>query len=160
CTDMRRALGMEKVIPDEFAVVSRAPLAVPPDYSLRPPRAGAPRPQEPTTSEQAKQTIFRAGNPQPNLPAPSDTRSAGEGEILREAGAASAQSNIRDLINSEAANSGEITSSFVDRLVFWRSPDKNAAPDQVLDAGKEAERLREARAAGKPIDGGPPSNLD
>ena len=27
--------------PDEFGVVSRAPLAQPPDFSLRPPRAGA-----------------------------------------------------------------------------------------------------------------------
>ena len=46
CTSTRKALGMTKVVPDEFRVVSKAPLVVPPDYSLRPPAPGEPRPQE------------------------------------------------------------------------------------------------------------------
>ncbi|MGY8960888.1 MAG: DUF3035 domain-containing protein, partial [Alphaproteobacteria bacterium] len=40
-----RILGYEKAAPDEFSVVKRAPLALPPDYGLRPPRVGAQRPQ-------------------------------------------------------------------------------------------------------------------
>ena len=31
CTSTRQALGMTKVTPDEFRVVSKAPLVVPPD---------------------------------------------------------------------------------------------------------------------------------
>jgi len=45
CNSTRSALGMTKVTPDEFRVVTKAPLVVPPDYSLRPPaprRAAAP----------------------------------------------------------------------------------------------------------------------
>ena len=61
CTDFKRAIGMEKVIPDEFAVVSRAPLAIPPDYSLRPPQPGAAPSQEVPTQEKAKEAIFRVG---------------------------------------------------------------------------------------------------
>ena len=61
CTDTRRALGLEKSTPDEFNVVSRAPLSLPPDYRLRPPQPGATRPQEGTVQQQAKQSIFRAG---------------------------------------------------------------------------------------------------
>ena len=34
-------LGFEKSAPDEFAVVKRAPLTLPPEYGLRPPRPGA-----------------------------------------------------------------------------------------------------------------------
>ncbi len=37
---------MNKVTPDEFRVVTKAPLVVPPDYALRPPAPGKPRPQE------------------------------------------------------------------------------------------------------------------
>ena len=44
CTSAQKALGMSKVVPDEFRVVSKAPLAVPPDYALRPPAPGEPRP--------------------------------------------------------------------------------------------------------------------
>ena len=38
-------------MPDEFAVESRAPLTVPPDFDLRPPEPGAPRPQEKTAKQ-------------------------------------------------------------------------------------------------------------
>jgi len=34
-------LGFEKSAPDEFAVVKRAPLTLPPEYGLRPPSLGA-----------------------------------------------------------------------------------------------------------------------
>jgi Protein of unknown function (DUF3035) len=55
------ALGMSKRAPDEFAVVRRAPLIVPPDYDLRPPDPGAPRPNIGTTSDQAR--VAMTGNP-------------------------------------------------------------------------------------------------
>jgi hypothetical protein len=48
------ALGMGKRSPDEFAVVRRAPLIVPPDFELRPPEPGAPRPNIGRTSDQAR----------------------------------------------------------------------------------------------------------
>ena len=37
CQSASKALGMNKVTPDEFRVVTKAPLIVPPDFSLRPP---------------------------------------------------------------------------------------------------------------------------
>lgn len=51
---------MSKRSPDEFAVVRRAPLIVPPDYDLRPPDPGAPRPNIGTTSDQAR--VAMTGN--------------------------------------------------------------------------------------------------
>ena len=41
CSDAKEQLGLTRSAPDEFAVVKRAPLAMPPDYTLRPPRPGA-----------------------------------------------------------------------------------------------------------------------
>jgi hypothetical protein len=61
------ALGMSKRSPDEFAVVRRAPLIVPPDYDLRPPDPGAPRPNIGTTSDQARGAL--TGNPATGNPA-------------------------------------------------------------------------------------------
>jgi len=101
CTDLKRALGMEKVVPDEFAVVRSAPLALPPDFSLRPPRPGAPPTQEVSPTEQARQTIFRASEQPATLP-DADKRSAGENQLLRQAGAATASRDIRDTVNREA----------------------------------------------------------
>ncbi|HET6522089.1 MAG TPA: DUF3035 domain-containing protein, partial [Geminicoccaceae bacterium] len=50
-------LGLGKRSPDEFAIVKRAPLVRPPDYELRPPRPGAPRPQEPDAREAARAAL-------------------------------------------------------------------------------------------------------
>ena len=36
--------------PDEFAITTKAPLVVPPDYALRPPKPGESRPQELSSS--------------------------------------------------------------------------------------------------------------
>ena len=42
CDSARETLGLNKRAPDEFAVVPRAPLVLPPNYDLRPPEPGAP----------------------------------------------------------------------------------------------------------------------
>lgn len=64
--------------PDEFAVSRRAPLTIPPDFALVPPRPGAPRPQEADSSSQALQAMF--GGPAQRTP--------GEAAVLSEAGSA------------------------------------------------------------------------
>ena len=64
--------------PDEFAVQRQAPLAVPPDFTLIPPKPGAPRPAQGTAAQQALDALF--GGPAP--------RSAGESSLLQRAGAA------------------------------------------------------------------------
>jgi Protein of unknown function (DUF3035) len=70
CTDMKRAIGLERNPPDEFAVESRAPLEMPPDFDLRPPQPGASRPQERNSNLQARQVIEKAGPGEPGKQAP------------------------------------------------------------------------------------------
>ena len=65
CTGFSRAIGLERVSPDEFAVESRAPLTMPPEFDLRPPQPGAPRPQEATAADQARRVIDTAGPGEP-----------------------------------------------------------------------------------------------
>jgi Protein of unknown function (DUF3035) len=65
CTDFKRVVGLEQVAPDEFAVESRAPLTMPPDFDLRPPHPGAPRPQEVSTATKAREAIDTAGPGKP-----------------------------------------------------------------------------------------------
>src|SRR6185437_16216219 len=57
CKSASAAFGLEKVTPDEFRVVTKAPLTLPPDYSLRPPQPGEPRPQELQPESAARQAI-------------------------------------------------------------------------------------------------------
>jgi hypothetical protein len=150
CTDLRRAFGMEKVIPDEFAVVSRAPLAIPPDYSLRPPQPGAAPSQEVPAQDRAKEAVFRVGQQQASLPPPATQRSPGEGALLQKAGAPNADPAIREHVRDDVALTPEGQRGFVDKLLFWR---KSGPPDsnEVIDPAKEAERIKQAQAAGTPV---------
>lgn len=65
CSNWKQTLGIEPISPDEFAVESRAPLTVPPDFSLRPPEPGAPRPQETSMANKAQGIVDSAGPGQP-----------------------------------------------------------------------------------------------
>jgi hypothetical protein len=152
CSDTRRAIGLEKTPPDEFSIVSRAPLSMPPDYALRPPQPGAPRPQDLTARQQARQTIFRAGSEQQaSLTMPRGGRSDAEMAFLGHAQVSQADPNIRALVNEENSRLVEAENSFVDRLLFWRTPQP---PGTVVDAQKEQQRLRENVALGKPANEG------
>lgn len=90
CTDLKKAIGLEKSLPDEFAVESRAPLEMPPDFDLRPPQPGAPRPQEKSSDKLARQVIEEAGPGEPGKQAP-DFRLRRSEDGLPDIGAPSGQ---------------------------------------------------------------------
>jgi hypothetical protein len=147
CESFNQAIGLEKTIPDEFEVVSRAPLAIPPDYGLRPPQPGAAPTQEVSSTDQAKQTIFRAGGQDAALPG-ADQRSKGENVLLQEAGAADAAPHIRETITEEQKeDAGKVDNSFVNKLLFWEPNDKSGRTDTVIDPTLEAQQLKGGQAA-------------
>ncbi len=144
-SDQRRSLGLSKAPPDEFSVVGRAPLEMPPDFGLRPPVSGAPRPNEPTAKDQARVAVFGPTNAQPQLLA---GRTAGEAFLLDKAGAPQAQPDIRTTVEQESTKLAQEDRSFVDKLIFWRKPDE---PGVAVDPAEEAKRLKENAALGKPV---------
>ncbi|HET6223803.1 MAG TPA: DUF3035 domain-containing protein, partial [Dongiaceae bacterium] len=83
---IRESLGLNKQSPDEFAVVAHAPLTLPPDFNLRPPQPGAPRPQEGTTADQARTALFGNGQ-DTGIGAPAVDQTGGEVALLQNAGA-------------------------------------------------------------------------
>jgi hypothetical protein len=79
CSDVRAVLGMDRTGPDEFAVESRAPLLIPPDFNLRPPQPGATRPNEVTAAERARRVIDSAGPGEPGKQATFALRASSDG---------------------------------------------------------------------------------
>ncbi len=96
CSGAKESLGLVQTSPDEFKVVKRAPLAMPPEYTLRPPRAGAPRPQEQSMSEEARQVVF-GGSAEQEQP----STSSAEELLLQELGTEHADPNIRAAVESD-----------------------------------------------------------
>ena len=91
--------------PDELAVARRAPLTIPPDFALVPPRPGAPRPQEADSSTQALNAMFGGMAP----------RSAAESAVVNQAGTVAnpgIRSDVADA-NTVVVNKGAVTKDIV-----------------------------------------------
>ncbi len=146
CEGVRDQLGLTKQAPDEFSVVTKAPLVLPPDFSLRPPQPGATGPQENSPRAAAREALIGGGKNGER--AAQSGPSKGERALLRMAGAAQTRPDIREVIDRETAQLIADSATFADRLMFWQS---QPPPGTVVDAEKEAQRLRENLAAGKPV---------
>ena len=149
CSGVQKSLGLTKSKPDEFRVVARAPLSLPPDFTLRPPQPGAIRPQEGSATQQARTAVFRADDGQSDAltaAALADGRSRGEHALLNAAGALNSDSAIRQTVDLETQQINDESSDFIDTLVFWRDSEQ---PGVIVDAQAEAARLRENAALGR-----------
>ncbi len=142
----RDPLGLkEKKPPDEFAVVKSRPLILPPDYALRPPTPGAPRPQETAPTDAARTILFQRELEAAKV-------SQGEGALLSAAGAQAANPNIRTEINRETATIEEKSSGIADAILFWQKDGRG--PEAILDPDAEAERLKKNKEQGLPANEG------
>lgn len=132
-------LGMNRDNPDEFEVTTRAPLAIPSDFSLPPPQPGAPRPQEPATEVSAEAVL----DPSVELQNHAAAESAGQDALVAAAGPG-APADIRQTIEAERKQLND-TSGIGNTLAFWQKP---PTPGKIVNASKEAARLQ---AIGIPI---------
>jgi hypothetical protein len=147
-SSLSRTFGLVRDTPDEFTVVTRAPLSMPPDFALRPPQPGAPRPQELSDRAQAESALV----PESVLAGTRGGVSPGQAALIRDAGGG-APSDIRQRVDREA-RLGANEDSFVDKVLYWRKSDSQKA---VVDPTLEAKRLQQNSALGQsPMTGDTP----
>jgi hypothetical protein len=151
CESTRETFGLNKQSPDEFAVVSRAPLSLPPDFTLRVPEPGAARPQTGTTTEQARR-ILVGDNPNGVKREINDgSRSRGQVALLSASGAQYADPEIRSTVDRETSIFISESEGVIDDLLFWQ--DKQD-PNSIVDPAAEAKRIRDQQALGDSVSGG------
>ena len=134
CSGVNQALGLDKIAPDEYRVVAKAPLVVPPDYSLRPPAPGEPRPQELQPESQARLAILGERE--------ATTRSSGETLLVDRAGAKKADPLIRYVMDDEFGSIAHKDKSFADTVMFWKK-DAPAPVSQVDTTGAPIDPIAE-----------------
>lgn len=166
CEDgaVRNTLGLNRPAPDEFTVVSRPPLSLPPEFTLRPPRPGE-EPRGVPMDEKARSlltgTAATAKSDADTLEAPTvetavtpvlrnDALSGGANSLLKRAGADGADESIRSKLGEDATRPRDTSTAttLIDQL---SGADKN---EPVVDAKKEAARLRDNKDSGKPLSEG------
>ena len=138
CNSLSDSIGLNPRAPDEFTVVAQAPLTMPPNFALRPPVPGAPRPQTLDVQQQAQATLLGAA------PAGGGARTPGEEALLANAGADQAEPGIRALVDLENAQLLALNQGFLQQLLAFQRP------STVINPVEEAERLRAEGAVGLP----------
>lgn len=180
CTDGNVAdtLGLNRSAPDEFTVVSRPSLAVPPEFNLRPPVPGAP-PRAPSAEATARGLVLgQPAEPQETIDTIVEptgatavtpvvrregTSQAAEA-FLSKAGADKASDTIRTQLGADATTPVDTSKA----TSLYEKMTGAAKNEPVVDAKKEAERLRANKDEGKAVNEGdvpvepvkPPSVVD
>jgi len=171
--EVRDTLGLSKKAPDEFVVVSRPPLAVPPDFNLVPPEPGKQGPRH-SAEAMAKSALLGEEKPASNgvfgvdgelgeftlegfsassapesavIPVTSvDMGSAATSNFLSKTGAEKADPEIRTKLGKDERDPPEAkeeAGSLYEQII---GADRE---EPVVEPKGEAERLRKNKDAGK-----------
>jgi len=89
-------IGFRNNAPDEFKVVTNAPLTLPPDFTLRPPMPGAKRPQEVDVQQKAKDALFEGKNKNTEV-----STSKGEDALWQKANVSAADPHIKATLTQD-----------------------------------------------------------
>jgi hypothetical protein len=139
CQSASHALGLAKVTPDEFRVVTKAPLILPPDFALRPPAPGEPRPQELQPESAARTALLGQRS--------AEVRSDGEKLLVTRAGGDKADPLIRYVVDDEFGGLAHKDRGFADWVMFWKkgqpatAPSTDATTPTPVDAATESTRI-------------------
>ena len=146
CQGLKEAAGGGKESPDEFAVVTKALLVIPPDFNLKPPAPGTAPTNQIEPTQAAQNALFNAdpATVAATLPA---TMSPGERYLLGAAGVQNSDPTIRQQIASDTSGMRGADDSFTNDVLFWQAPSSGGTP---VDADAEAHNLDAAHAGGTP----------
>ncbi|KCZ47638.1 MULTISPECIES: DUF3035 domain-containing protein [unclassified Hyphomonas] len=128
--------------PDEFRVVTKSPLIVPPEYSLRPPGAGQSLPAE---VEAAKNDNAAAFGSTLGVNA-----SASERALVAAADANAVSPMIRTELDYEEFKTIRKSPSVADRIMFWRKDNAEDAESAAADNATGNEPVTIESTTAKP----------
>lgn len=166
--EVRNTLGLERNAPDEFVVLSRPPLSVPPEFELRPPGKGVP-PAGTSTRDAARKAVLGTSEKPASLDevdAPSnvdtavtpvlssDAASSAESRLLSRSGAENADPDIREKLGKSKPKAKSTAKSLLEKI----AGEEGAEP--LVDARKETVRVRKNAQSGKKINEGKVPTLD
>jgi hypothetical protein len=143
CESLRNAAGLQKKSPDEFAVTTKAPLVIPPDFNLRPPTPGAPPSNTRDPSTNAETALFGSADPQTVANGMRGNYTPGEKLLLANAKAQNSDPAIRARLNADQrAAVQNADRSFTDRILST-----SATPDTGKPVNADAEVAKGSKTA-------------
>ncbi|WP_336946371.1 DUF3035 domain-containing protein [Asaia sp. BMEF1] len=131
-SDVSRAFGLERSMPDEYTVTTRAPLSMPPSEQLSLPGQGVH-----TADENPRTQALETLSPNAALHSTTGSNSAGQQALVGQVEQASRAPNNAEL--------GAAGAGLTDELMFWRGGNSGS----VVDSEAENRRIQRASALGQ-----------
>ncbi|WP_147091955.1 DUF3035 domain-containing protein [Swaminathania salitolerans] len=140
-SDVSRAFGLERSMPDEYTVTTRAPLSMPPTEKLSLPGEG-----DHSAEENPRMQALETLSPNAALHPMSGSTSPGQEALVGQVDQASKAPNNAEL--------GAAGAGLTDELMFWRGGNAGS----VVDSEAENRRIQRASALGQnPASGATPT---
>ena len=121
-----KTLGIEKRAPDEFNVAARAPLTLPPDFTIKPEGVATSQKGKdlPTANQQVRQTVFGI-NVEKKIDAIimeelASGKSQSELFLLEQAGALNVNKDIRQTVDLETSRLAEENENFLRTMILGK----------------------------------------
>jgi hypothetical protein len=174
---VKETLGIGHKPPDEFRVVSRPPLSVPPQFNLRPPATGT-QSQNVITADKKAQSIITGSSsgkdktgdvsgddnvfdlkegiadtavtPVDSVslpPATAKNAAAGESQFLKNIGVDKADPKVRDALVQQKLAAQEKR----EEASWWNVLSTPEKKETLVDAKAEAKRIQDNKAENKPV---------
>ena len=159
CTgsEVKSTLGLKKKAPDEFMVLSRPALTVPPSFDLPEPQSASLTPPKDVSANNAKQVIFGATTTKKETKVLANNKKANaENIFLNKAGVEKSQSDIRSVLEEDIRAEQPAAPEQEEKGFFGRlfEPIKlDEKPDPVVNPQAEKDRIKENKARGEKVDG-------
>ncbi|MGB0505205.1 MAG: DUF3035 domain-containing protein [Pikeienuella sp.] len=134
---VRSTFGIDQGAPDEFLIIAKQPLQLPPTFDLPRPTPGAPNRVDPDPNAQAYSALYQGTKTEGNAPV-----SAGERVLLSGANAEGDNSSVRTALNSEEAVVTE-RKFLLDTFLGIPIPANIGEISSNLASVEEVERLRQ-----------------
>jgi len=167
-TTVREMVGVDSRAPDEFRVVSRPPLSVPPQFNLRPPAIGDG--STPYATDKKAEALITGNASQAPQSGQTFTLKSGNSETAIEpvmqspvSGMAGSSAESQFLLNAGANRADPTVRQTLVEEKYVRQEEKQEEgwweiwPDDeetTVNPGKESERIQKNQDEGKPINEG------
>lgn len=152
CSRVQKELGLGRHSPDEFTVVKRAPLSLPPEYDLLPPDPENIRSQQlkNQNTDRAEATVFGTEN----TSSVTGKSQKPEDVLLGKAGAQYADPNIRRTLDRETGYVllEEEEKKITEKILFWQKDASEEA--SLVNPKEEAKRIQDNQKDGQSINEG------
>ena len=109
-SELAKVLGTDKLPPDEFTILTKPNLIIPPEYNLRPPAEGEVRPTPQHPSRELQAILFNNSNN-------SEDFSQSEINLMTGADVAESIPNIKEVLDSEMRDVEEVNANLETQII-------------------------------------------